>query len=135
MDYGIDAAGPGQPINVIGRSIERHARRHSLGVVREFIGHGIGTEFHSAIQIPHYFDPAADTILVPGMTFTVEPMLTLGDPSCFLWEDNWTAVTRDGRRTAQFEHTVLVTEDGVERLTVTSDGLVPADVFALTAPA
>ncbi|MEE2768383.1 MAG: type I methionyl aminopeptidase [Actinomycetota bacterium] len=134
MNHGIDAAGPGQPINAIGGAIERHARRHNLGVVREFIGHGIGTEFHSAIQIPHYFDPAADTILVPGMTFTVEPMLTLGDPSCFLWDDNWTAVTRDGRRTAQFEHTVLVTEDGVERLTVTPDGLAPADVFALTAP-
>ena len=78
---------------------------------------------------------SADTVLVPGMTFTVEPMLTLGDPSCSLWDDNWTAVTRDGCRTAQFEHTVLVTEDGVERLTVTSDGLVPADVFALPAPA
>ena len=135
MDQGIDAAGPGRTVNVIGRAIERHARRHRLGVVREFIGHGIGTEFHSAIQVPHYYDPGANTVLVPGMTFTVEPMLTLGSPECApLWDDKWTAVTRDGRRTAQFEHTVLVTEEGVERLTVTADGRVPADVLAPTAP-
>ena len=135
MDQGIDAAGPGRPVNVIGRAIERHARRHRLGVVREFIGHGIGTEFHSAIQVPHYYDPGANTVLVPGMTFTVEPMLTLGSPECApLWDDKWTAVTRDGRRTAQFEHTVLVTEEGVERLTVTADGRVPADALGPTAP-
>ncbi len=135
MDQGIDAVGPGRPVNVIGRAIERHARRHRLGVVREFIGHGIGTEFHSAIQVPHYYDPGANTVLVPGMTFTVEPMLTLGSPECApLWDDKWTAVTRDGRRTAQFEHTVLVTEEGVERLTVTADGRVPADVLAPTVP-
>ena len=135
MDQGIDAAGPDRTGNVIGRAIERHARRHRLGVVREFIGHGIGTEFHSAIQVPHYYDPGANTVLVPGMTFTVEPMLTLGSPECApLWDDKWTAVTRDGRRTAQFEHTVLVTEEGVERLTVTADGRVPADVLAPTAP-
>ena len=135
MDQGIDAAGPGRTVNVIGRAIERHARRHRLGVVREFIGHGIGTEFHSAIQVPHYYAPGANTVLVPGMTFTVEPMLTLGSPECApLWDDKWTAVTRDGRRTAQFEHTVLVTEEGVERLTVTADGRVPADVLAPTAP-
>ena len=135
MDQGIDAAGPGRPVNVIGRAIERHARRHRLGVVREFIGHGIGTEFHSAIQVPHYYDPGANTVLVPGMTFTVEPMLTLGSPECApLWDDKWTAVTRDGRRTAQFEHTVLVTEEGVERLTVTADGRVPADALAPIAP-
>jgi methionyl aminopeptidase len=134
MDQGIDAAGPGRPVNVIGRAIERHALRHRLGVVEEFIGHGIGTEFHSAIQVPHYYNPGANTVLVPGMTFTVEPMLTLGSPECApLWDDQWTAVTRDGRRTAQFEHTVLVTEEGVERLTVTADGRVPADVLAPTA--
>ena len=135
MDKGIDAAGPGRPVNVIGRAIERHALRHRLGVVEEFIGHGIGTEFHSAIQVPHYYNPGANTVLVPGMTFTVEPMLTLGSPECApLWDDKWTAVTRDGRRTAQFEHTVLVTEEGVERLTVTADGRVPADVLSPTAP-
>jgi len=69
------------------------------------------------------------------MTFTVEPMLTLGDPACGLWDDDWTAVTLDGRRTAQFEHTVLVTEDGIRVLTTTADGIVPADVFAVSTPA
>ena len=133
MDEGIAAVAPGQPVHAIGRAIERHARRHGLGIVREFIGHGIGTEFHSGLQVPHYHDPRASTILVPGMTFTVEPMLTLGDPSCGMWDDDWTAVTLDGRRTAQFEHTVLVTEEGVELLTVASDGTVPADAFALPA--
>ncbi|MEC9426705.1 MAG: type I methionyl aminopeptidase [Actinomycetota bacterium] len=135
MELGISAAGPGQPVHAIGRAIERHANRHGLGVVREFIGHGIGTEFHSGLQIPHYHDPRAQTILVPGMTFTVEPMLTLGDPACGLWDDDWTAVTLDGRRTAQFEHTVLVTEDGIRVLTTTADGIVPADVFAVSTPA
>ena len=135
MELGISAAGPGQPVHAIGRAIERHANRHGLGVVREFIGHGIGTEFHSGLQIPHYHDPRAQTILVPGMTFTVEPMLTLGDPACGLWDDDWTAVTLDGRRTAQFEHTVLVTEDGIRVLTMTADGTVPAAVFAVAAPA
>jgi methionyl aminopeptidase len=135
MDEGIAAAGPGRPIHAIGRAIERHAKRHGLGVVREFIGHGIGTEFHSGLQIPHYHDPRAQTVLVPGMTFTVEPMLTLGDPSCAMWDDDWTAVTLDGRRTAQYEHTLLVTGDGTELLTVTADGTAPADVFALAASA
>ena len=130
MDRGIDAVRPAQPVHAIGRAIERHAHRHGLGVVREFIGHGIGTEFHSGLQVKHYFDPSDDTMLVAGMTFTIEPMLTLGNPSCALWDDDWTAVTLDGRRTAQFEHTVLVTEDGVERLTVLPDGTLPADLFA-----
>jgi methionyl aminopeptidase len=130
MDLGIDVVRPGQPVHAIGRAIERHARKHGLGVVREFIGHGVGTEFHSGLQVKHYFDPRDDTVLVPGMTFTVEPMLTLGDPACALWDDNWTAVTLDGRRTAQFEHTLLVTEDGVERLTVLPDGTAPAELFA-----
>ena len=134
MNEGIAAAGPGRPVHAIGRAIERHARRHGLGVVREFIGHGIGTEFHSGLQIPHYHDPRANTILRPGMTFTVEPMLTLGAPACAMWDDDWTAVTQDGRRTAQFEHTVLVTDDGIEVLTVTADGAVPAEALALTAP-
>ena len=130
MDLGIDAVRPAQPVHAIGRTIERHAHRHGLGVVREFSGHGIGTEFHRGLQVKHYFDPRDDTLLVAGMTFTIEPMLTLGDPSCALWDDAWTAVTLDGRRTAQFEHTVLVTEDGVERLTVLPDGTAPADLFA-----
>jgi|TARA_B100001758_G_scaffold227381_1_gene220777 methionyl aminopeptidase len=131
MDLGIEAVKPGRPVNVIGRAIERHAKRHSLGVVREFIGHGVGTEFHSSLQIPHYYDPYASTEILPGMTFTIEPMLTLGDPSAQMWSDNWTASTRDGRRTAQFEHTILVLEDGAKRLTVTSDGNAPSDLLAI----
>ena len=130
MDLGIDTVRPTQPLPAIGHTLARHAQRHGLGVVREFIGHGIGTEFHSGLQVKHYFDPRDDTLLVAGMTFTIAPMLTLGDPSCALWDDAWTAVTLDGRRTAQFEHTLLVTEDGVERLTVLPDGTVPADLFA-----
>ncbi len=129
MNEGIAAVAPGRPVNAIGRAIERHARRNGLGVVREFIGHGIGTEFHSGLQVPHYHDPRATRTIEAGMTFTVEPMLTLGDPACALWDDDWTAVTLDGRRTAQFEHTVLVTEEGVEVLTLTSDGSVPAEVL------
>ena len=130
-ELGIAEVRPGRPVNVIGRAIERHAKRNGLGVVKEFIGHGVGTEFHSSLHIPHYYDPNASTQMVPGMTFTVEPMLTLGDPSVLLWSDEWTAATRDGRRTAQFEHTVLVLDDGVERLTVTEDGQAPSDIYSL----
>ena len=130
MMLGIEAVRPGARVHDIGRAIERHARRHGLGVVREFIGHGVGTEFHSNLQIPHYYDPRAKTALEPGMTFTVEPMLTLGDPSLYLWDDEWTAVTLDGRRSAQFEHTLVVTDDGYEVLTIASDGSTAADLFA-----
>tara|TARA_B100000929_G_scaffold121847_2_gene96577 strand:+ start:1645 stop:2391 length:747 start_codon:yes stop_codon:yes gene_type:complete len=131
MELGIEAVKPGKPVNVIGRAIERHAKRHALGVVREFIGHGVGTEFHSSLQIPHYYDPYASTEILPGMTFTIEPMLTLGDPSAQIWSDNWTAVTRDGRRTAQFEHTIIVLKDGAKRLTVTGDGNAPSDLLSI----
>ena len=122
MFLGIDAVAPGRPVNVIGRAIEDHARSHGLGVVRAFIGHGIGEAFHTGLQIPHGFEPTARTILEPGMTFTIEPMLTLGNPQHVLWDDGWTAATVDGSRSAQFEHTVVVTEDGVDLLTVTADG-------------
>ncbi len=129
MDNGIQVVHPDKSVNAIGRAIERHAHRHGLGVVRDFIGHGIGTEFHGALQIKHYFDPRDETLLLPGMTFTIEPMLTLGEPRGAMLDVNWTAVTVDGKRTAQFEHTVLVTEEGVERLTVLSDGTAPAELF------
>lgn len=130
LDAAIAAVRPGLPINVIGRAIEAHARKHNLGVVREFIGHGIGPDFHGSLQIPHYYEPRAKTVMEPGMTFTIEPMLTLGDPALGIWDDDWTAVTLDGRRSAQFEHTILITEDSCEVLTVASDGRIPADVFA-----
>ncbi|TLP79453.1 type I methionyl aminopeptidase [Nesterenkonia sphaerica] len=118
MMRGIKAVKPGRPINVIGRAIESYARRFNYGVVREFIGHGVGPAFHTGLVIPHY-DAAPDygQPIEPGMVFTIEPMLTLGTRHWDLWEDGWTAVTRDRRRTAQFEHTILATEHGAEILT------------------
>ncbi len=130
MMEGIKTVRNGSKVHDIGRAIERHARAHNLGVVREFIGHGVGTEFHSDLQIPHYYDPRARTELTTGMTFTVEPMLTLGDPSLYLWDDDWTALTMDGRRSAQFEHTLVVTDSGHELLTVASDGTTAAELYA-----
>ncbi|MFB9195832.1 type I methionyl aminopeptidase [Actinomadura verrucosospora] len=115
---GIRAVKPGRALNVIGRVIESYAKRFGYGVVRDFTGHGIGTTFHSGLVVPHYDDPAATTIIEPGMTFTVEPMLTLGTHEYDMWDDGWTVVTKDRRRTAQFEHTLLVTEDGHEILTL-----------------
>jgi methionyl aminopeptidase len=123
----IDAVRPGRPINVIGQAIEEHAHSVGLGVVREFIGHGIGHSFHTTLQIPHYYEPAATRVIEEGMTFTIEPMITLGDPSLYVWDDNWTAVTLDGSRSAQFEHTLVVTADGADILTVTADGRCAAD--------
>ncbi len=109
---------PGRPINVIGRVIESYARRFGYGVVRDFTGHGIGTAFHTGLVIPHFDDPHSDTLMLPGMTFTIEPMLTLGTYDYTMWADGWTAVTKDGSWTAQFEHTLLVTDDGAEILTL-----------------
>ncbi|MCU0259635.1 MAG: type I methionyl aminopeptidase [Ilumatobacteraceae bacterium] len=117
MWHGIEAVKPGRPINEIGRAIEQHAKAHRYGVVRAFIGHGIGEQFHLDIPVLHYFDPRNTMVMRPGMTFTIEPMITLGTWQHKMWDDDWTAVTADGRRTAQFEHTVLVTDDGVEVLT------------------
>lgn len=114
----IKAVRPGRPINVIGRVIESYARRFGYGVVRDFTGHGIGTAFHTGLVIPHFDDPHADTLMLPGMTFTIEPMLTLGTFDYTMWSDGWTAVTKDGSWTAQFEHTLLVTDDGAEILTL-----------------
>ena len=114
----IKAVAPGRPINVIGRVIESYAKRFGYGVVRDFTGHGIGTAFHSGLIIPHYDDPAADTVLESGMTFTIEPMLTMGTYQWDMWDDGWTVVTKDRQRSAQFEHTILVTETGSEILTL-----------------
>jgi methionyl aminopeptidase len=115
---GIRAVKPGRALNVIGRVIESYAKRFGYGVVRDFTGHGIGTTFHSGLVVPHYDDPGATTIIEPGMTFTIEPMLTLGSHDYDMWPDGWTVVTKDRRRTAQFEHTLLVTDDGHEILTL-----------------
>ena len=118
MWYGIEAVKPGRPISDIGRAIETHAKKYRYGVVKAFIGHGIGEQFHTDIQILHYYDERANMIMRPGMTFTIEPMITMGSwQHKMVFDDNWTAITSDGRRTAQFEHTILVTDDGFDVLT------------------
>jgi methionyl aminopeptidase len=118
MMRGIRAVAPGRPLNAVGRVIESYARRFGYGVVRDFTGHGIGTNFHSGLIVPHFDDPDTAVIMEQGMTFTIEPMLTLGMIDYDVWPDGWTAVTRDGKRTAQFEHTLVVTADGYEILTL-----------------
>jgi methionyl aminopeptidase len=117
MWKGIEAVRAGRPLSDIGRAIEDHARRHRFSVVRAFIGHGIGEQFHSDLQVLHYYDSRARTIMEPGMTFTIEPMISVGTWRPVMWDDDWTAVTADGKRSAQFEHTILVTDDGAEPLT------------------
>jgi methionyl aminopeptidase len=118
MMRGIKAVAPGRPLNTVGLVIEKYAGRFGYGVVRDFTGHGIGTTFHSGLVVPHYDDPRNTVTMEPGMTFTIEPMLTLGTIAYDVWKDGWTAVTKDRKRTAQFEHTILVTEDGHEILTL-----------------
>jgi len=117
LERAIEAVRPGRPISDIGRAIQRHAEEAGFGVVRNYCGHGIGEVFHSLPQVPHYYEPSASTVMEPGMTFTIEPMITAGSWRHVMWEDGWTAVTADGRRTAQFEHTILVTEAGADVLT------------------
>ncbi len=115
---GIRAVRPGRQISVIGRVIESYAKRFGYGVVRDFTGHGINSSFHSGLIVPHYDDPRATTVLEPGMTFTIEPMLNLGTYEWDMWEDGWTVVTKDRKRSAQFEHTIAVTDDGADILTL-----------------
>ncbi|GAA1057400.1 methionine aminopeptidase [Agromyces luteolus] len=115
---GIRAVAPGRQVNVVGRAIESYARRFGYGVVRDYTGHGVGRAFHTGLVIPHFDDPNATTVLETGMVFTIEPMLTLGTTEWDLWEDDWTVVTRDRSLTAQFEHTLVVTERGAEILTL-----------------
>ena len=115
---GIKAVAPGRRINVVGRVIEAYAKRFDYGVVRDFTGHGIGTAFHSGLIVPHYDDERFATVMEPGMTFTIEPMLTLGTYEWDMWDDGWTVVTKDRSWTAQFEHTILVTDMGAEILTL-----------------
>ncbi|MFC4492999.1 type I methionyl aminopeptidase [Streptomyces ovatisporus] len=114
----VKAVRPGRQINIIGRVIESYAKRFGYGVVRDFTGHGINTSFHSGLIIPHYDDERATTVMKPGMTFTIEPMLTLGTYEWDMWEDGWTVVTKDRKRTAQFEHTLVVTGSGADILTL-----------------
>jgi methionyl aminopeptidase len=119
MMRGIKASIPGREINVIGRVIQSYAKRFGYGVVRDFTGHGIGTAFHSGLVVPHYdAAPQYNTVIEPGMTFTIEPMLNLGTVDWEMWDDNWTVVTKDRKRSAQFEHTILITDTGAEILTL-----------------
>ncbi len=122
---GIKTVAPGRQVNVIGRAIESYARRFGYGVVRDYTGHGVGRAFHTGLIIPHYdAAPDYDTVMEPGMVFTIEPMLTLGTPDApggiewDEWDDGWTITTRDRILTAQFEHTLVVTETGADILTL-----------------
>lgn len=121
LERGIQAVAPGRPLNAVGKAIQEHAEAHGYGVVRDFVGHGIGEQFHAGLSVPHYDEPRATTVLEPGMTFTIEPMVTLGTWKVRVWDDGWTAVTADRRRTAQFEHTLEVTDHGAEILTRPTD--------------
>jgi methionyl aminopeptidase len=119
LGRGIKAVAPGRAINVIGRAIESYARRFDYGVVRDFTGHGVGEVFHSGLVIPHYdAAPNHAEAMEVGMVFTIEPMLTLGDYHWDMWADGWTVTTRDKSLSAQFEHTLVVTEDGADILTL-----------------
>ena len=119
MMRGINAALPGRSVNIIGRAIETYAKRFNYGVVRDFTGHGVGEAFHSGLVIPHYDSaPHFDDEIKVGMVFTIEPMLTLGTHEWDIWTDDWTVVTKDRSLTAQFEHTIVITDDGPEILTL-----------------
>lgn len=117
LELGIAAVRPGRPFRAIGQAIEPHAARHGYNVVRRYGGHGIGRSFHTELHVPHHDDPRATRIIEPGMVFTIEPMLTAGTFTVREWDDGWTVVTADGKRSAQFEHTILVTDHGAEILT------------------
>lgn len=114
---GVSMARPGNTIGDIGWAIQTHAEKNNCSVVKEFIGHGIGQDFHEAPQVPHFGKRGSGIPLVPGMVFTVEPMINLGGARLYIMDDNWTAVTADGSLSAQFEETIVITEDGFESLT------------------
>lgn len=117
LEKAIEICKPGLPVKKIGGVIEEHARRHGFSVVRNFCGHGVNSVFHTTPNVMHYKNNEPAGILKPGVTFTIEPMINEGTHRNVTWPDDWTATTLDGRRSAQFEHTLLITETGVERLT------------------
>jgi len=123
---GIRAVRPGATLGDVGYAIERHAKRNGYSVVREFCGHGIGREMHEAPQVLHFGKPGTGLTLREGMVFTIEPMLNQGRRAVRTEEDGWTVVTVDGKLSAQFEHTVAVTRDGVRVLTLRPDEASPA---------
>lgn len=117
MERAIRAVKPGRQFNVIGRVIQAYADRFGYGVVRDYTGHGVHSAFHSGLVVLHYDEPRLDRVIEEGMTFTIEPMLTMGDYHSHVWDDGWTVVTNDGSRCAQFEQTLVVRSDGAEILT------------------
>ncbi len=122
MYRAIKAVKPGRPISVIGRVIEAYAKRFGYGVVRDYTGHGVHTAFHSGLVILHYDEPRLNTTIQTGMTFTIEPMLTAGNYHSEIWDDDWTVSTIDKSWCAQFEQSLVVTEDGTEILTLPTGG-------------
>ncbi|CAB1039476.1 type I methionyl aminopeptidase [Corynebacterium diphtheriae] len=118
---GIRAAKPGREINVIGRVIESYAKRFGYSVVTDFTGHGIGTTFHNGLVVLHYDSDAYRDVLEPGMTLTIEPMINLGGLDYRIWDDGWTVQNTDFKFTAQFEHTLVITDDGNEILSIPDD--------------
>ena len=111
------AVRPGNTIGDIGAAIQAYAESQGCSVVREFVGHGVGFDFHEPPQVPHFGQPGEGVRLVPGMVFTIEPMINLGGHELIILDDQWTAITRDGSLSAQFEQTILVTDTGCESLT------------------
>jgi methionyl aminopeptidase len=122
MHVGIGMVRPGITLGDLGYAIQRHAERHGCSVVREYCGHGIGRAFHEEPQVLHYGTPGAGVTLVPGMTFTIEPMINAGKAAVKLMPDGWTVITKDRSLSAQWEHTVLVTAGSVEVLTLPPGG-------------
>ncbi|MDJ1305108.1 MAG: type I methionyl aminopeptidase [Candidatus Midichloria sp.] len=123
MMLGIERVKPGIKLNEIGRTIQHYAERSGFSVVREYCGHGIGKTFHALPNVLHYYDPSDNTVLEPGMFFTIEPMINAGGPEAKLLADGWTVVTKDKSLSAQFEHTIGVTEYGAEIFTTSPKGL------------
>ncbi|MCD9122764.1 type I methionyl aminopeptidase [Cupriavidus sp. UGS-1] len=125
MWKGIQTVRPGARLGDVGHAIERHARRHGYSVVREYCGHGIGREMHEPPEVLHWGRPRTGLVLREGMVFTIEPMINQGGHAVRTEEDGWTVVTRDGQLSAQFEHTVAVTGNGVRVLTLRPGERVP----------
>ncbi len=125
MWKGISAVRPGARLGDVGYAIERHARRNGYSVVREYCGHGIGREMHEDPQVLHWGKPKTGLMLREGMVFTIEPMINQGRSAVWTEEDGWTVVTRDGQLSAQFEHTVAVTRNGVRVLTLRPEETMP----------
>ena len=121
MWKGIKAVRPGATLGDVGFTIERHARNNGYSIVREYCGHGIGREMHELPQVLHWGEPKTGLVLQEGMVFTIEPMLNQGQRTVRTQQDGWTVVTRDGKLSAQFEHTVAVTQNGVRVLTLRSE--------------